>query len=547
MSKKIVIIESDASLSERLRAELETKGFAVDETPDGKAAIELVRREKPDLVVLSVELAAGQSGYIVCGKLKKDDELKKIPIIIIGKDADGFEAHKRLKARAEDYLKKPFDPPALLEKIGALIGLPEPESDDLVLDEDESLGLDSLGEDEPLVEPEASEAESSDAELDMLDAAFDDIAEPAAAEEPVEAPPDDGLVEDAPELESEALEGLDDGDDAEAAIDSLGAEEDLALESLEDIAGSLEGGDEAKSALDSLEEDAPVAALEALGELEEDSALDKLGIDDKSELDEDVSFEALDPIDEPAGPAPEPKPARVPTQPPAAFAAVAAIDDAELQSLRSKVSELQSRVRELEDELTGKQNELEAVKSTSGGKDKEYFALKEQNTKKDKEIVRLKQDLNEKEQEVIELRERENKLEQQLSELTTESAKKDAQIKTLTQRNEAYAAERRKVEAALTSTKDEMRQLSAKLATAQGELDQAQDAMADLQRELDAARGEVTTTKGLLDAANSELDGVREELKTAQSEHEATRQELSTANDRVASLEEEAKGLRARI
>ena len=80
------------------------------ETSDGKGASELCRKEDPDLIVLAVELARGQSGYLVCGKLKKDDELKKTPVIIIGKDPKGFEDHKKLKTRAEEYLKKPFEP-----------------------------------------------------------------------------------------------------------------------------------------------------------------------------------------------------------------------------------------------------------------------------------------------------------------------------------------------------------------------------------------------------------------------------------------------------
>ncbi len=126
MAKKIAIIESDVAFAQQLRSELEGKGLAVVHTTDGKAAVDLVKSERPDLIVLSVELSAGQSGYLVCGKLKKDQEVKKIPVIITGKDAEGFESHKHLKARADGYLKKPFRPPVILEKIGALIGLPQP-------------------------------------------------------------------------------------------------------------------------------------------------------------------------------------------------------------------------------------------------------------------------------------------------------------------------------------------------------------------------------------------------------------------------------------
>ncbi|MFN7134304.1 MAG: PleD family two-component system response regulator, partial [Myxococcales bacterium] len=268
MSKKIFLIESDTAFSKKLRAEFEGKGFTVADTGDGKTAVEAARREKPDLVVLSVELAAGQSGYIVCGKLKKDDELKQIPVIIVGKDAEGFESHKRLKTRAEEYLKKPFEPSAILEKIGALIGLPEEEqAADVLLEEDESLGLGSL-DDEPLTAaPERETREDPD--LDLLDAAFEGMSDdktsvvstkdldlPASksleedeeltalepvAEEPVEAPPDEGLLSDEPSPTDLALDALGSPEeDADAAFDALTTadddkpvEEEVAFDALE--------------------------------------------------------------------------------------------------------------------------------------------------------------------------------------------------------------------------------------------------------------------------------------------------------------------------
>jgi len=164
MSKKIVIVESDTAFSHKLQEELAKNGFEVVETADGKGAYDLCRREAPDLVVLAVELSAAQSGYLVCGKIKKDDELKKTPVIIIGKDPEGFEGHKKLKTRAEEYLKKPFAPEALTVKVGVLIGLPEQggAQEELVV-EDEAIAL---------VETSTEGTLQGDPDLDMLDDAF---------------------------------------------------------------------------------------------------------------------------------------------------------------------------------------------------------------------------------------------------------------------------------------------------------------------------------------------------------------------------------------
>ena len=128
MSKNILIVESESALSRTVRAPLQERGFAVQETSDGRGSRELIRRDKPDLVVMEVELSAGQNGYILCGKLKKDDELKQIPIVMVG-NADGFPQHKKLKTRADEYVPKPIDAAALVEMVGNLIGFPEPPGD----------------------------------------------------------------------------------------------------------------------------------------------------------------------------------------------------------------------------------------------------------------------------------------------------------------------------------------------------------------------------------------------------------------------------------
>src|SRR5689334_3625501 len=156
MSKNILIVESDTGLSETMRAALEGRGFTVEETTDGKGSIEQARQLRPDLVVLAVDLSAGQNGYIICGKLKKDEDLKAIPVVIIG-NPDGFAQHKKLKTRADEYVAKPVDAEALVETIGGLIGFPESSS---VLVDDEALSLPEIVDedgDEPLSEEIAVE------------------------------------------------------------------------------------------------------------------------------------------------------------------------------------------------------------------------------------------------------------------------------------------------------------------------------------------------------------------------------------------------------
>ncbi|MBS1152961.1 MAG: frzS [Myxococcaceae bacterium] len=181
MSKNILIVENDAALSRAMKDKLVARGFEVEETNDGKGCAELIRRTKPSLVVLAVDLSAGQNGYIICKKLKSDDELKAVPVIIVG-NPDGFGQHKKLKTHADDYLGKPFDPPAIIDRAGALIGLPELPAQEVV--EDESMNLDDLldedkqdspAEDIALDSPTHEETVgTNDPDFEMVDAMFDD-------------------------------------------------------------------------------------------------------------------------------------------------------------------------------------------------------------------------------------------------------------------------------------------------------------------------------------------------------------------------------------
>ena len=83
---KILLIESDGAFAQETSAAIEARGVEVRVTADGKEALELARAEHPDLIVLCVELPK-MSGYSVCNKLKKDDQLKAIPLVIMSGEA----------------------------------------------------------------------------------------------------------------------------------------------------------------------------------------------------------------------------------------------------------------------------------------------------------------------------------------------------------------------------------------------------------------------------------------------------------------------------
>ncbi len=171
MSKSVLIVEKDRDLISALSDALQQKGFEVADSTDGKGAPELIRSTQPQAVVLAVDLDAGQNGYIICKKLKSDDDLKGVPVIIIG-DPKGFAQHQKLKTRADEYVGKPLNHDALVDTVGRLIGFPEAAGggDDAfdpgsLLEED---ALDEVAIEEPVEEGNA------EADLAMVDSMFDE-------------------------------------------------------------------------------------------------------------------------------------------------------------------------------------------------------------------------------------------------------------------------------------------------------------------------------------------------------------------------------------
>ncbi|HEX9574133.1 MAG TPA: response regulator [Myxococcales bacterium] len=167
MPKRILLIDSDESLAQALAAAANAGGFKAFTATNSEQGMALARQENPDLIVVCVE-AQPTNGYMLCTRLKKDEQLKAIPVILTSANAtpDSFEKHKKLKTRAEDYLIKPFGAQAMLQMAARLLGVPAPEGDEeMVSMDDESLGLGNgvSGEDEPiqLGEAEAAEAHSA--------------------------------------------------------------------------------------------------------------------------------------------------------------------------------------------------------------------------------------------------------------------------------------------------------------------------------------------------------------------------------------------------
>jgi len=105
--KKIVLIEDDADLYALLRYNLEKEGFAMAGAQTGKGAIELCRRERPDLILLDIMLP-DSDGLDICKGIRQTPELAHIPIIFLTARASETDRIVGLELGANDYIVKPF-------------------------------------------------------------------------------------------------------------------------------------------------------------------------------------------------------------------------------------------------------------------------------------------------------------------------------------------------------------------------------------------------------------------------------------------------------
>ncbi len=105
MKRKILIIEDEKDLRFFLRTALTQAGFEVKEAIDAEEALEKIKEEKPDLILLDIILP-GKSGFDFLIEIKKDPEFESIPIIIVSNLGQREEIQKGLELGAKDYIVK---------------------------------------------------------------------------------------------------------------------------------------------------------------------------------------------------------------------------------------------------------------------------------------------------------------------------------------------------------------------------------------------------------------------------------------------------------
>ncbi len=118
---KIILVEDEQILLKALSIQLLSAGFEVLTANNGEAGLELIKKEKPDVVLLDI-LMPKMTGFEVLEHLKKDGALKNIPVIVLSNQGQESEKQKGLSLGAADYyVKSDTDLSELTEKVKAVL------------------------------------------------------------------------------------------------------------------------------------------------------------------------------------------------------------------------------------------------------------------------------------------------------------------------------------------------------------------------------------------------------------------------------------------
>jgi DNA-binding response OmpR family regulator len=114
---KVLLVDDDLDLLTVTGFALQQAGFLVVTASDGPAALEVFRREQPDVAVLDINMPR-MNGFELAQKLR---ERSRVPVLMLTARSEEEDVVKALSLGADDYLTKPFSPKILLARVKALL------------------------------------------------------------------------------------------------------------------------------------------------------------------------------------------------------------------------------------------------------------------------------------------------------------------------------------------------------------------------------------------------------------------------------------------
>ncbi len=125
MSQRVLIVDDEPHirlLLEQTLEDLEDAGAELLTASDGEGALELIRSERPELVLLDVMMPR-MNGFDVCSRIKADAELSATYVILLTAKGQMYDRARGADVGADLYMTKPFDPDEVLERAAEVLGI----------------------------------------------------------------------------------------------------------------------------------------------------------------------------------------------------------------------------------------------------------------------------------------------------------------------------------------------------------------------------------------------------------------------------------------
>lgn len=125
---RIAVVDDEADLAGILANRLRRAGYEVSQAGDGLAALELIGRERPDLVLLDVRMPR-LDGIETLRRLRHDGATARVPVIVMTANAEAADRARALEAGANECLAKPFETAEMLARVRDLLAATRGEGD----------------------------------------------------------------------------------------------------------------------------------------------------------------------------------------------------------------------------------------------------------------------------------------------------------------------------------------------------------------------------------------------------------------------------------
>jgi len=117
----VVVVEDDPNIADLLEMYLRQDGFRVVRAADGAAALEVIGREEPRLVLLDIGLPGEVDGLAVCRTLRSARKTASLPVIVVTARDTELDRVLGLELGADDYVTKPFSPREVVARVKAVL------------------------------------------------------------------------------------------------------------------------------------------------------------------------------------------------------------------------------------------------------------------------------------------------------------------------------------------------------------------------------------------------------------------------------------------